>query len=128
MISRSCAVSASKHTRVRDRSKPRTCRALSIDRRLAQALRSPTTRAQLTRESTPSRRLATGMRDAIERDMAAVLALIMLPLIASIGCFVEMLHGATPAVVAATLVFALLASFVLFSAFRVMRDSEAPTA
>jgi hypothetical protein len=60
--------------------------------------------------------------------MAAVLALIMLPLIASIGCFIEMLHGGTsPAVVAATLVFASLASFVLFSAFRVMRDSEAPT-
>jgi hypothetical protein len=60
--------------------------------------------------------------------MAAVLALIMLPLIASIGCFVGMVHGgASPAVVAATLVFSSLASFVLFSAFRVMRDSEAPT-
>jgi hypothetical protein len=60
--------------------------------------------------------------------MAAVLALIMLPLIAGIGCFLEMLRGgASPAAVAATLVFGSLASFVLLSALRVMRDSESPT-
>jgi hypothetical protein len=58
--------------------------------------------------------------------MAAVLALIMLPIIASIGLFVSVISGdGRFSTVLAGATFGALGLFVLFGALRIMRDSEA---
>jgi hypothetical protein len=61
--------------------------------------------------------------------MAAVLALVMLPIIASVGLFLETILGdgsLTSALTAA--LFVTLAVGVLAGALRVMRDAEGPEA
>jgi hypothetical protein len=58
--------------------------------------------------------------------MAAVLALVMLPVIASIGFFVAVAHGSLSAAFA-SFVFVALACFVLFGALSVARNAEGPT-
>jgi hypothetical protein len=57
--------------------------------------------------------------------MAAVLALVMLPIVAAIGCFVGIVRadGTLASAFAAATVIA-LAGFVLFGALRIARDGE----
>lgn len=57
--------------------------------------------------------------------MAAVLALVMLPIVAAIGCFIGIVRAdgsLSSAFAAAT--FIALAAFVLVGALRIARDSE----
>ena len=58
--------------------------------------------------------------------MAAVLALIMLPLVAAVGCFISIVRsdGSLSSAFAAATVLA-LAGFVLFGALRIAREGEA---
>lgn len=57
--------------------------------------------------------------------MAAVLALVMLPIVASVGCFIGMVRsdGSLSSAFAAATVLA-LAGFVLVGALRIARDGE----
>ena len=57
--------------------------------------------------------------------MAAVLALIMLPLVASVGCFISIVRsdGTLSSAFAAAIVLA-LAGFVLVGALRIAREGE----
>ena len=58
-------------------------------------------------------------------SMAAVLALIMLPIVASLGFFFGVLRGDdSPAAACAGAVFFALAAFVLGNALRLVRDAE----
>lgn len=60
-------------------------------------------------------------------DMAAVLALVMLPIIAAVGFLFGVLHADGSLVALATgIVFVALATFVLGGAFRIVRDAEGP--
>jgi hypothetical protein len=57
--------------------------------------------------------------------MAAVLALVMLPIVAAVGCFISIVRSdgsLSSAFAAAT--FIALAGFVLVGALRIARDSE----
>ena len=57
--------------------------------------------------------------------MAAVLALIMLPVIASVGLFISVIRSdGSLASAFAGATFIALAGFVLFGALRIMRDTE----
>ena len=59
--------------------------------------------------------------------MAAVLALVMLPIIAAIGCFVSIVHGDhTWSSACAGAAFAALAIGVLVGALRIVREAEGP--
>lgn len=59
--------------------------------------------------------------------MAAVLALIMLPIIACIGLFASFVSAeGSFSTVMGGVTFISLAVFVLFGALRIMRDSEGP--
>lgn len=59
--------------------------------------------------------------------MAAVLALIMLPLIAALGFFVGATHAeGSIAAASAGLMFFALAGFLLVNALRLVRDAEGP--
>jgi len=61
----------------------------------------------------------------MQASMAAVLALIMLPIIASLGFFFGVLRGdASLAAACAGAVFFALAAFVLGGALRLVRDAE----
>jgi hypothetical protein len=57
--------------------------------------------------------------------MAAVLALIMLPIVAAVGCFIGIVRadGSLSTAFAAT-TFVALAGFVLVGALRIARDGE----
>lgn len=70
---------------------------------------------------------ATGTSPAIRQDMAAVLALIMLPLVAATGFFVGSLRGdISPSTAFAAITFISLAVFVLGGALRIARAAEGP--
>lgn len=57
--------------------------------------------------------------------MAAVLALVMLPIVAAIGCFVGIVRAdGTLSSAFAAAVFVALAGFVLVGALRIARDGE----
>jgi hypothetical protein len=67
------------------------------------------------------------MQAAIAGCMAAVLALIMLPLIAGVGFFIGVSHPeGSIAGASAGLVFIALAGFVLVNALRLARNAEGP--
>ena len=59
--------------------------------------------------------------------MAAVFALILLPIIAAVGCFVGLVHadGSLSSAFAGAIVVA-LAGFVFVGALRIARDGEGP--
>ena len=58
--------------------------------------------------------------------MAAVLALIMLPIIAAVGFFLGSNAHASVGVIVAGGSFAVLAAFVLIGALRIVHDAEGP--
>ncbi|HEU4726454.1 MAG TPA: hypothetical protein VFT22_01135 [Kofleriaceae bacterium] len=67
------------------------------------------------------------MSPAMSGRMAAVLALVMLPIIAAVGFFVGVIRadGSVSAAFAGA-TFIALALFVLFGALRIARDAERP--
>ena len=73
------------------------------------------------------RRARPGTPCAHPPGMAAVLALVMLPLIASVGFFLGVL-GTGPAAALAGATFVLLAGGVLAGALQIARDGERPAA
>ena len=85
------------------------------------------TAAQLARGLCRQGYHPVGMSYANRQGMAAVLALVMLPIIVAIGVFVAMLHSdASFGAVFAGTVFAALAVGVLFGALRIARNAEGP--
>jgi hypothetical protein len=57
--------------------------------------------------------------------MAAVLALVMLPIVAAVGCFVGLVRAdGSPSSAFAATTFVALSGFVLVGALRIARDGE----
>src|SRR5262249_14315455 len=94
---------------------------------IAQRIRAPTGRAQIVREACGRVRGCAGIRVAMTRRMAAALALVMLPIIASVGFFLGVIRadGSFAAAFAGG-VFVALATGVLAGALSIARRAEQP--